>query len=598
MDRRTVIQSALALSLGSWCPFTAGSVAARSAHRVRPGDPDWPSPEQWAALHRAVDGRLEVPKALLADCEAGPESVACQDLKRHLHNPYYLGDQAAGTQVSGWLNAWSPRLSAYAVACHSAAHAQAVVNFAREHRLRLVVKGGGHSYQGTSNAPDSLLLWTRPMKNIVLHEHFTPQGTGSAPVPAVSVESGAVWMDVYDAVTTQAGRYVQGGGCATVGVAGLIQSGGFGSFSKGFGNAAASLIEAEVITADGALRTVNQHQERELFWALKGGGGGSFGVVTRLTLRTHDLPDFMGGAEGAIHAASDAAFRRLLGRFFDLYAEALFNPHWGESVNIGADNTLKISMACQGLDNAAAAQAWQAFFAAVRSMPNDYKILGEAGAGSRAARGWWDAQGRRKRGSDSVVFDDRADAAPTHAWWRGDQDQVGAFLYGYESLWLPASLLEASGRARLVTALFEASRATEVELHFNKGLAGAPAAAIAASRDTAMNPAVLTAFALAIIATGGASRYPGLTPTTLNDTAQDGARAVDRATARLRDLAPDTGSYVSESNFFNPQWSKAFWGANYHRLQQVKRRYDPDGLFYVHHGVGSEQWRADGFERV
>src|SRR6266436_287685 len=71
------------------------------------------------------------------------------------------------------------------------------------------------------------------------------------------------------------GRYVQGGGCVTVGVAGLIQSGGFGSFSKAYGMAAASLLEAEVVTADGAVRIANACTHRDLFWGLKGGGGGS-----------------------------------------------------------------------------------------------------------------------------------------------------------------------------------------------------------------------------------------------------------------------------------------------------------------------------------
>ena len=83
---------------------------------------------------------------------------------------------------------------------------------------------------------------------------------------------------------------MQGGGCTTVGVAGLIQSGGFGSFSKRYGLAAASLLEAEVVTADGMVRIANACTNPELFWGLKGGGGGSLGVVTRVTLKTHELP--------------------------------------------------------------------------------------------------------------------------------------------------------------------------------------------------------------------------------------------------------------------------------------------------------------------
>jgi FAD/FMN-containing dehydrogenase len=62
-------------------------------------------------------------------------------------------------------------------------------------------------------------------------------------------------------------------------------------------------------------------------------------------------------------------------------------------------------------------------------------------------------------------------------------------------------------------------------------------------------------------------------------------------------IVPVPGSYVSESNYFNESWQQAFWGNNYQRLLAVKAKYDPDGLFFVHHGVGSEAWSPDGFTR-
>ena len=109
-----------------------------------------------------------------------------------------MGDQPGGTQVSGWLDAWTPAPSAYAVKARNAADVAAAVNFARDNNLRLVVKGAGHSYLGTSNAPDSLLIWTRGMNKVTVHDAFVPQGCdGVAPVPAVTAEAGAIWIDLY-----------------------------------------------------------------------------------------------------------------------------------------------------------------------------------------------------------------------------------------------------------------------------------------------------------------------------------------------------------------------------------------------------------------
>jgi FAD/FMN-containing dehydrogenase len=515
---------------------------------------------------------------------------------KNLRNPFYLGDQVAGTQVSGWLDAWSPAPSTYAVAARDTRHVAAAVNFARDHNLRLVVKGAGHSYLGTSNSPDSLLVWTRAMNKVTLHDAFVGNGCEGkfAPVPAVTAESGAVWIDLYNAVTTQAGRYVQGGGCTDVGVAGLVQSGGFGSFSKGFGTAAASLLQAEVVTADGAVRIVNACRYPDLFWAIKGGGGGSWGVVTKVTVRTHDLPEFFGAAWGKIQAKSDEAFRKLIARFVGFYAENLLNPHWGEQISLGPDNTLKISMVFQGLTGPQSREVWKPFFDWASSSPEEVTVVDKPGAGAGPARRWWNVEG-----NNSFIPDKRDGAPKHHAWWTGDQGQVGAFLHGYDSLWLPASLLQENQRARFCDALFAASRHKKVELHFNKGLAGAPAEALAASRNTATNPAVLDSFVLVIIADGERPSYPGLARPAMNvEAAHKNKRDIDLAAAELRRIVPNAGSYVSESNYFNRTWQEAYWGANYSRLRGIKRKYDPDGLFFVHNGVGSEEWSADGFTRL
>ena len=596
IQRRNLLKGAAALPLLALAPSQAPAAPARLLRRVRPGDAQWPTPEQWQRLNSAVGGNLLQVQPLFAGCAGQPTAAACREVLANIHNPFYIGDQPGGTQVSGWLGAWTPAPSAYAVRARHSTDVAAAVNFGRANNLRVVIKGGGHSYQGTSNAPDSLLVWTRAMNQVQLHDRFVGAGCAGKveSVPAVSAGAGAMWIDLYHAVTTEAGRYVQGGGCATVGVAGLIQSGGFGSFSKGFGSASSSLLEAEIVTADGSVRLANACTNADLFWALKGGGGGSWGVVTRLTLRTHPLPEFFGYAEGTVKASSDAGFRRLIARFIAFYASALFNPHWGEHVAIGAHNSLRLSLVSQGLGRAESAGLWQPFFEWVRATPADYTVTDEFQTGVYAARHWWDVRERR-----SMVADTRPGAPAHHGWWKGDQEQVGAYLHGYESLWLPASLLASGEQARLVGALFAASRHKEVELHFNKGLAGAPSAAVTAALDTAMNPAATTAFALAIIADGEAPAFPG-TPNAGVDTtrARQDAQAIDAAAAELARVAPLGGSYLSESNYFNPHWQRAYFGGHYPKLQAVKSKYDPHGLFFVHHGVGCEEWSDDGFSRV
>ena len=602
MNRRHLLQRALALctlpGLWLWLPSVVRAATRRPTQRTRPNDPGWPGEDKWQALSRAVEGRVSKVPPLFVGCDANRDEPRCKEALQNVHNPFFIGDQPGGTQVSGWVDAWTPEASVYVVSAHRTADVVAAVNFARDNNLRLVVKGGGHSYQGTSNAKDSLLIWTRAMNAIILHERFVPLACGGAPQPAVTVETGAMWIDVYDAVTTRAGKYVQGGGCATVGVAGLISSGGFGSFSKNYGMAAAGLLEAEIVTADGVARRVNACKDPDLFWAIKGGGGGSFGVLTKLVLRMRELPQWFGAASMTIAAQSDAAFRRLVEQFVGFYAQNLLNPHWGEQVAVRPDNTLHVSMVSAGLDQAQAETVWKPFLDWIRAAPQDFKFTDGPDIGSMAPQRWWDAEWRRSRGNTAMIADARPGAPATHAWWTGDKDQVGALIHGFESLWLPASLLGPRQQAQLADALVAGSRHWEVQLHCNKGLAGAPPEARSAARDVATNPAVIESFALALVANGGPPAYPGLPGAGADPVrARQDAAAVKAAVAPLRALAPDGGAYVSESNYFDRNWQRSFWGKNYGRLRAVKDKYDRDGLFFVHHGVGSEDWSHDGFTR-
>ncbi|MHA6646045.1 hypothetical protein [Mesorhizobium sp. A623] len=335
----------------------------------------------------------------------------------------------------------------------------------------------------------------------------------------------------------------------TVGVAGLIQSGGFGLASAG-------LIEAEIVTADGVVRTVNECQQPELYWALKGGGGGTFGVVTKVTLRTHELPEFFGVVNINIKARSDDAFSALIAKASAFYAEALFNPHWGEQMRFGPDNTLSVQMTFQGIDQMQANRTWAPFLAWLSARSIDYTVSEPIIMAARARRFWDPAFLKSIPGV--VKVDDRPGGAGDDIFWSGDAGQAGWFLHDFSSIWLPQDLLQEGGRPALVDALFAASRTSDVALHFNKGLAGAPPEAIAAARLTAVNPDVCDASALAICASAEGPAYPGVKGHEPNDgEAAAGRLAIAETMEALRTVAPADGSYLSESVYSDADWRKA-----------------------------------------
>ena len=180
MRRRNFLKGIAAVVLQfsvfrSW-RLRAASATKALIRRVRPSEPGWPKPETWQELKGAVGGNLLEVQPLFAGCKDDAKSASCLEALQNMRNPFWIADQPAGTETSGWLDAWTSAPSVYAVAARDAADVAAAVNFARDHKLRLVVKGGAHSYQGTSNAADSLLIWTRKMNKVTFARQFCRKG--------------------------------------------------------------------------------------------------------------------------------------------------------------------------------------------------------------------------------------------------------------------------------------------------------------------------------------------------------------------------------------------------------------------------------------
>ena len=167
----------------------------------------------------------------------------------------------------------SPRAVVF---CESLGDVQRTVRWARRHAIRIVPRSGGHSYGGYSTT-DGVIVDVSRLNAVRL----------DAANRAV-VGAGARLIDVYDGLW-QHGRTIPAGSCPTVGIAGLAQGGGVGFAARKFGLTCDNLLEATVVLANGTAVVANAHQHQDLYWALRGGGGGNFGIVTRLLFRTHPV---------------------------------------------------------------------------------------------------------------------------------------------------------------------------------------------------------------------------------------------------------------------------------------------------------------------
>jgi hypothetical protein len=158
MKRRTLLKLVAAIPLSSLFGSLQNTIAKISKSpkvfqpRVRPSDPKWPNSASWEKLNEQVGGNLIEIHSPFDSYKSDPNSETSKELLKSLQNPYFIGDQPALTQSSGWVDAWTSAPSRYCIAAHKTEDVAAAVNFARENNLRLVVKGGGQSYQGTSSS--------------------------------------------------------------------------------------------------------------------------------------------------------------------------------------------------------------------------------------------------------------------------------------------------------------------------------------------------------------------------------------------------------------------------------------------------------------
>ncbi|CAZ84751.1 unnamed protein product [Tuber melanosporum] len=228
-----------------------GAAASTPDCRCFPGDACWPSTQKWSRLNSTVSRSCDPFTSIDSPCQVGA-------YVRYAINVTEPADIIAG------------------------------IKFAGKNNVRLVIRNTGHDYLGKSSGPGSLSLWTHHLKDIKYIPDYKSEAYYG---PALKLGAGVQGSEAY-AAANENGVVVVGGFCPSVGIAGgYIQGGGRSILMSKYGLAADQTLEFEVVTGEGKHVKASMTENRDLYWALGGGGGGAYGVVTSVIVKAHkDIP--------------------------------------------------------------------------------------------------------------------------------------------------------------------------------------------------------------------------------------------------------------------------------------------------------------------
>lgn len=327
-----------------------------------------------------------------------------------------------------------------------------------------------------------------------------------------------------------------------------------------------------MVTPDGRFVTASDEQNTDLFWALRGGGGGTFGVVTSVTLKTHPkIPVTIMTFTLLSSSTTTEAFWGAMKAYWDSFVtfnDAGCYSYFFIMPNLVAEGVTMFEMTPFWAPNMTEAQLQ----ALVAPMFAQFTALGvNVTPTYREFDNFYDAW--------SAGF-------PLEGWGL-NLGRQGARLWPRAN-WADETILEQS---------FASVRAVADDGGWVFGFSIAPGNSLATGGvypDVSVTPAWRTAAAHVInTKTWDVSLWA-------NDTGKAEIAAIsdlvtNEWTASWAALTPGSGAYHAESDYMEPDWQESFWGSNYARLLSIKQRYDPQELFYVHHGVGSEGWAMDRY---
>ncbi|KAI8073841.1 hypothetical protein BC940DRAFT_329401 [Gongronella butleri] len=309
----------LAFVLAVWLASVVWSAPAPASFEpsCQPNESCWPTEAEWQAFNASIGGHLIPVIHPGQQCFPGAhlDLPKCLVYESSMFFTEYRSSEPALTTYSNWMSCGDSSLvcptlpvvnlvpqllgvckagniPAYAVVVLSADDVSKAVVFAKQHRLAVNIKNTGHDLMGRNTSPNSLTLWTHKMTDHRVVKNFQPEQCpdasykGPAMTMAAGVKFEAAFQTAQKSNVNIIGPFYPGIG--TVG--GWMQGSGYGVLSNTFGVASDLALEYKVVLADGSLVVANECQHPDLFWALRGGGGGTFGVVVEATAKVIEGP--------------------------------------------------------------------------------------------------------------------------------------------------------------------------------------------------------------------------------------------------------------------------------------------------------------------